>query len=87
MILLILPFVFFQYNEELHYVESCLNGTLVQADVTNKDVSLFFFVSYCFLLLQSIRNNLWTFVMEALARFRFSRRKYSKKGFASDTQK
>uniref|UniRef100_A0A3Q2PY81 Calcium voltage-gated channel auxiliary subunit alpha2delta 3 n=1 Tax=Fundulus heteroclitus TaxID=8078 RepID=A0A3Q2PY81_FUNHE len=25
------------YNEELHYVESCLNGTLVQADVTNKD--------------------------------------------------
>lgn len=29
----------FQYNEELHYVEPCLNGTLVQADVTNKDVS------------------------------------------------
>uniref|UniRef100_A0A8C4NPP6 Calcium voltage-gated channel auxiliary subunit alpha2delta 3 n=1 Tax=Dicentrarchus labrax TaxID=13489 RepID=A0A8C4NPP6_DICLA len=26
------------YNEELHYVEPCLNGTLVQADVTNKDV-------------------------------------------------
>ncbi|KAI4824538.1 hypothetical protein KUCAC02_013042 [Chaenocephalus aceratus] len=25
------------YNEELHYVESCLNGTLVQADVPNKD--------------------------------------------------
>uniref|UniRef100_A0A8C5BGB5 Calcium voltage-gated channel auxiliary subunit alpha2delta 3 n=1 Tax=Gadus morhua TaxID=8049 RepID=A0A8C5BGB5_GADMO len=25
------------YNEELHYVEKCLNGTLVQADVTNKD--------------------------------------------------
>ncbi|XP_070401175.1 voltage-dependent calcium channel subunit alpha-2/delta-3 isoform X4 [Nothobranchius furzeri] len=25
------------YNEELHYVEPCLNGTLVQADVTNKD--------------------------------------------------
>lgn len=36
-------FVFFQYNEELHYVEPCLNGTLVQADVTNKDVSSFFF--------------------------------------------
>lgn len=34
-------FVFFQYNEELHYVEPCLNGTLVQADVTNKDVSSF----------------------------------------------
>uniref|UniRef100_A0A7N9ANL7 Calcium voltage-gated channel auxiliary subunit alpha2delta 3 n=1 Tax=Mastacembelus armatus TaxID=205130 RepID=A0A7N9ANL7_9TELE len=30
------------YNEELHYVEPCLNGTLVQADVTNKDVSLSF---------------------------------------------
>uniref|UniRef100_A0A8C1NA65 Calcium voltage-gated channel auxiliary subunit alpha2delta 3 n=1 Tax=Cyprinus carpio TaxID=7962 RepID=A0A8C1NA65_CYPCA len=29
------------YNEELHYVEPCLNGTLVQADVTNKDVSTF----------------------------------------------
>uniref|UniRef100_A0A8C2AGH6 Calcium voltage-gated channel auxiliary subunit alpha2delta 3 n=1 Tax=Cyprinus carpio TaxID=7962 RepID=A0A8C2AGH6_CYPCA len=29
------------YNEELHYVEPCLNGTLVQADVTNKDVSKF----------------------------------------------
>ncbi|KAL7399060.1 hypothetical protein ABVT39_019430 [Epinephelus coioides] len=26
------------YNEELHYVEPCLNGTLVQADVTNKDL-------------------------------------------------
>ncbi|KAG7228269.1 hypothetical protein INR49_009130 [Caranx melampygus] len=25
------------YNEELHYVEPCLNGTLIQADVTNKD--------------------------------------------------
>uniref|UniRef100_A0AAR2LIL8 VWFA domain-containing protein n=1 Tax=Pygocentrus nattereri TaxID=42514 RepID=A0AAR2LIL8_PYGNA len=25
------------YNEELRYVEPCLNGTLVQADVTNKD--------------------------------------------------
>ncbi|KAG9332435.1 hypothetical protein JZ751_014533, partial [Albula glossodonta] len=25
------------YNEELHYVEPCLNGTLVQADITNKD--------------------------------------------------
>lgn len=34
-------FVFSQYNEELHYVEPCLNGTLVQADVTNKDVSTF----------------------------------------------
>uniref|UniRef100_A0AAQ5ZA38 VWFA domain-containing protein n=1 Tax=Amphiprion ocellaris TaxID=80972 RepID=A0AAQ5ZA38_AMPOC len=30
------------YNEELHYVEPCLNGTLVQADITNKDVSLSF---------------------------------------------
>ncbi|RXN15391.1 voltage-dependent calcium channel subunit alpha-2 delta-3 [Labeo rohita] len=26
------------YNEELHYVEPCLNGTLVQADIANKDV-------------------------------------------------
>uniref|UniRef100_A0A4W5P2B6 VWFA domain-containing protein n=1 Tax=Hucho hucho TaxID=62062 RepID=A0A4W5P2B6_9TELE len=25
------------YNDEVHYVEPCLNGTLVQADVTNKD--------------------------------------------------
>uniref|UniRef100_A0A8C9VAU5 Calcium voltage-gated channel auxiliary subunit alpha2delta 3 n=1 Tax=Scleropages formosus TaxID=113540 RepID=A0A8C9VAU5_SCLFO len=25
------------YNEELHYVEPCLNGTLVQADISNKD--------------------------------------------------
>uniref|UniRef100_A0A4W4EP12 VWFA domain-containing protein n=1 Tax=Electrophorus electricus TaxID=8005 RepID=A0A4W4EP12_ELEEL len=25
------------YNEELHYVETCLNTTLVQADITNKD--------------------------------------------------
>ncbi|XP_051777007.1 voltage-dependent calcium channel subunit alpha-2/delta-3 isoform X2 [Erpetoichthys calabaricus] len=25
------------YNEELHYVEPCLNGTLVQADRNNKD--------------------------------------------------
>ncbi|KAJ3588536.1 hypothetical protein NHX12_012128, partial [Muraenolepis orangiensis] len=29
------------YNEELHYVEPCLNGTLVQADVPNKDVRIF----------------------------------------------
>lgn len=29
-----------QYNQEVHYVEPCLNGTLVQADRTNKDVSL-----------------------------------------------
>uniref|UniRef100_A0AAR2IQG5 VWFA domain-containing protein n=1 Tax=Pygocentrus nattereri TaxID=42514 RepID=A0AAR2IQG5_PYGNA len=28
------------YNQEIHYVEPCLNGTLVQADRTNKDVSL-----------------------------------------------
>ncbi|XP_036386688.1 voltage-dependent calcium channel subunit alpha-2/delta-3-like [Megalops cyprinoides] len=25
------------YNQEIHYVEPCLNGTLVQADQTNKD--------------------------------------------------
>lgn len=50
MITLIIPFVFFQYNEELHYVEPCLNGTLVQADVTNKDVSLSALASYCFVL-------------------------------------
>lgn len=36
-------FVSFQYNEELHYVEPCLNGTLVQADITNKDVSFVLF--------------------------------------------
>lgn len=29
-----------QYNQEIHYVEPCLNGTLVRADRTNKDVSL-----------------------------------------------
>lgn len=28
-----------QYNQEIHYVEPCLNGTLVRADRTNKDVS------------------------------------------------
>uniref|UniRef100_A0AAQ6IGU5 VWFA domain-containing protein n=1 Tax=Anabas testudineus TaxID=64144 RepID=A0AAQ6IGU5_ANATE len=33
------------YNEELHYVEPCLNGTLVQADITNKDVKKFCFCS------------------------------------------
>lgn len=32
--------VILQYNQEIHYVEPCLNGTLVQADKTNKDVSL-----------------------------------------------
>lgn len=44
------PFVSFQYNEELHYVEPCLNGTLVQADITNKDVSFVFFpiVFFCY---------------------------------------
>ncbi|ETE58580.1 Voltage-dependent calcium channel subunit alpha-2/delta-3, partial [Ophiophagus hannah] len=26
------------YNEELHYVEPCLNGTLVQADRANKEM-------------------------------------------------
>ncbi|KAK5614895.1 Voltage-dependent calcium channel subunit alpha-2/delta-3, partial [Crenichthys baileyi] len=25
------------YNQEIHYVEPCLNGTLVRADTTNKD--------------------------------------------------
>uniref|UniRef100_A0AAR2L2F6 VWFA domain-containing protein n=1 Tax=Pygocentrus nattereri TaxID=42514 RepID=A0AAR2L2F6_PYGNA len=36
------------YNEELRYVEPCLNGTLVQADVTNKDVSVcFLYVCVC----------------------------------------
>lgn len=33
-------FVSPQYNQEIHYVEPCLNGTLVRADRTNKDVSL-----------------------------------------------
>ncbi|XP_016348532.1 voltage-dependent calcium channel subunit alpha-2/delta-3 [Sinocyclocheilus anshuiensis] len=33
----VLPTYLAGYNEELHYVEPCLNGTLVQADVTNKD--------------------------------------------------
>lgn len=28
-----------QYNQEIHYVEPCLNGTLVRADRANKDVS------------------------------------------------
>lgn len=32
-------FAFPQYNQEIHYVEPCLNGTLVRADRTNKDVS------------------------------------------------
>lgn len=32
-------FVFLQYNQEIHYVEPCLNGTLVRADRANKDVS------------------------------------------------
>lgn len=31
--------VFPQYNQEIHYVEPCLNGTLVRADRTNKNVS------------------------------------------------
>lgn len=35
-------FLCFQYNQEIHYVEPCLNGTLVQADSTNKDVCLSF---------------------------------------------
>lgn len=43
-----IPLVLFQYNEELHYVEPCLNGTLVQADVTNKDVSSSFVCCCCF---------------------------------------
>lgn len=51
---LISPFVCFQYNEELHYVEPCLNGTLVQADVTNKDVRLSLVVAHCFLLFESV---------------------------------
>lgn len=29
-----------QYNQEIHYVEPCLNGTLVRSDRTNKDVSV-----------------------------------------------
>lgn len=33
-------FVSPQYNQEIHYVEPCLNGTLVRADRTNKDVSV-----------------------------------------------
>lgn len=49
-VILISPFVCFQYNEELHYVEPCLNGTLVQADVTNKDVRLSLLVPHCCLL-------------------------------------
>lgn len=40
-------FCMWQYNEELHYVEPCLNGTLVQADVTNKDVSTFYDIPVC----------------------------------------
>lgn len=31
--------LFPQYNQEIHYVEPCLNGTLVRADKNNKDVS------------------------------------------------
>lgn len=42
--------LFHQYNEELHYVEPCLNGTLVQADVTNKDVRFFFLVYFFFIV-------------------------------------
>lgn len=34
-------FIFPQYNQEIHYVEPCLNGTLVRADRNNKDVSLY----------------------------------------------
>jgi len=48
-----------QYNEELHYVEPCLNGTLVQADVTNKDVSHPLLVSCCFLPISSIWSYWW----------------------------
>lgn len=41
-----------QYNEELHYVEPCLNGTLIQADVTNKDVRIYSLEPHCFLVCQ-----------------------------------
>lgn len=40
--------ILLQYNEEIQYVEPCLNGTLVQADVTNKDVSYSPSASYLF---------------------------------------
>uniref|UniRef100_A0A4W5RCH3 Calcium channel, voltage dependent, alpha2/delta subunit 3 n=1 Tax=Hucho hucho TaxID=62062 RepID=A0A4W5RCH3_9TELE len=30
------PYVCSQYNQEIHYVEPCLNGTLVRADINNK---------------------------------------------------
>lgn len=60
---LISPFVFLQYNEELHYVEPCLNGTLVQADVTNKDVSLSSLVSFSPVSTKWLMN----FMMKALA--------------------
>lgn len=56
-IALIVLSVFFQYNEELHYVEPCLNGTLVQADVPNKDVSLSFLVSCHFSHFSSLENH------------------------------
>lgn len=52
--------VFFQYNEELHYVEPCLNGTLVQADVTNKDVSSFHHLH----LKKKMVANVWCFHKE-----------------------
>lgn len=60
-------FVFFQYNEELHYVEPCLNGTLVQADVTNKDVGAFLHFHFFFfnsgLCLEIPQGNLSIFVI------------------------
>ncbi|KAB0366676.1 hypothetical protein FD754_010832 [Muntiacus muntjak] len=33
------------YNEELHYVEPCLNGTLVQADRTNKELTFIYLIN------------------------------------------
>ncbi|KAB0378525.1 hypothetical protein FD755_010103, partial [Muntiacus reevesi] len=48
------------YNEELHYVEPCLNGTLVQADRTNKELTFIYLINpYVRVSVKDITFKLW----------------------------
>ncbi|XP_076859322.1 voltage-dependent calcium channel subunit alpha-2/delta-3 isoform X3 [Brachyhypopomus gauderio] len=63
------------YNQEVHYVEPCLNGTLVQADRTNKDFKLARRGSVCSRAIMLVTDGATEMYDDVFAKFNWPERK------------
>ncbi|KAK1799584.1 hypothetical protein P4O66_000465 [Electrophorus voltai] len=63
------------YNQEVHYVEPCLNGTLVQADRTNKDFNQAGRGSVCSRAIMLVTDGATEMYDDVFAKFNWPERK------------